>query len=78
LCRAAAQLSALHQRARPVLGIAPERVLDEQLAAAREILACPPSDSPHDSALSDELERIRWFALPSEALAPSLVGPADL
>ena len=49
---------------------ASERVLAPQLEAARRIIAAveadPPADAVADEALSEELERIRWFALPSE------------
>src|SRR5262249_29219922 len=47
---------------------ASERVLVRQLAAARRIIAGVEADPPGlcDEALSEELERIRWFALPGE------------
>ena len=49
---------------------APERVLARQLSAARRIIADPPADAfIDDQPLSDELERIRWFALPGEGRA---------
>ena len=54
------------------LPTAPERVLADQLDAAQRIIAAveadPPTDPPPDQALSEELERIRWFALPGEGL----------
>jgi selenocysteine lyase/cysteine desulfurase len=56
----------------PTLATAPESVLGEQLAAAREIIrtveARPPAALP-DPVLSSDFERIRWFALPGEASA---------
>jgi selenocysteine lyase/cysteine desulfurase len=52
------------------LPTAPEDVLDDQLVAASRAIAAvedhPPSDCCGDQPLSDELERIRWFALPGD------------
>src|ERR1700759_3264256 len=52
---------------------APESVLPGQLQAARRIIAAvqarPPAGPLDDPELTDEFERIRWFTLPSEALA---------
>jgi selenocysteine lyase/cysteine desulfurase len=52
------------------LPTAPERALGDQLEAAKRIIAAvdahPPSDPFPDQALSEELERIRWFALPGD------------
>lgn len=51
----------------------PESVLARQLAEARRIIreveAAPPTASLGDSTVTPEFERIRWFPLPSEALA---------
>ena len=51
---------------------APESVLAGQLEAARRIIgavqARPPTGPLDDPALSEEFERIRWFALPGEGL----------
>jgi len=52
---------------------APESVLPGQLQAARRIIAAvqgrPPAGPLDQPELSDDFERIRWFPLPSEALA---------
>ena len=52
---------------------APESVLAGQLAAARRILAAAAAGAPPDAfgdpPCTPELERIRWFPLPVEALA---------
>jgi hypothetical protein len=52
---------------------APESVLPGQLAAARAVVARAAADAPAgplaDPPVSDEFERVRWFALPGEALA---------
>jgi hypothetical protein len=60
------------------LGTAPDRVLRGQLAAARPTVADVHAHSARgpveDPALSDELERIRWFALPGEGLAVVQAG----
>jgi selenocysteine lyase/cysteine desulfurase len=57
--------------ARPPLPRAPESVLAEQLASAREILrtagAEPPAAPAPVPMLSPAFERIRWFPLPTEA-----------
>ena len=51
---------------------APERVLAGQLEAARRIIgavqARPPTGPLDDPVVSEEFERIRWFALPGEGL----------
>jgi len=51
---------------------APESALAGQLDAARRIIRAAEADPPAvlaDEPLSPELERIRWFPLPGEALA---------
>ena len=50
---------------------ASERVLVRQLEAAKRIIAAVETDPPafSDEALSEELERIRWFVLPGEGRA---------
>jgi hypothetical protein len=54
------------------LATAPETVPSAQLEAARRIVAAVEADPPAgaflDEALSEELERIRWFPLPGEGL----------
>jgi hypothetical protein len=74
----ALSLTALPTRTPARLGTAPDRVLRRQLAAARRIIddvhagsAGRPVDRP---VLSDELERIRWFALPGEGLPQPHAG----
>jgi selenocysteine lyase/cysteine desulfurase len=50
---------------------ASDAVLAGQLDAARAIITAiegRPPESPDDPAISDDLERIRWFPLPGEAL----------
>jgi hypothetical protein len=50
---------------------ASDAVLAGQLDAARAIIPAiegRPPESPDDPAISDDLERIRWFPLPGEAL----------
>jgi selenocysteine lyase/cysteine desulfurase len=69
---APAGLAAMLQTPPPPFTRAPESVLRGQLDAARRILAAAGAQAPLD-ALDDppctpELERIRWFPLPVEAL----------
>jgi selenocysteine lyase/cysteine desulfurase/CRP-like cAMP-binding protein len=51
----------------------PESALGRYLEEARRIVgeveAAPPSGAAHDPTLTPEFERVRWFPLPSEALA---------
>jgi selenocysteine lyase/cysteine desulfurase len=57
----------------PAISRAPESVLAAQLRAAEEIIdavgAHPPAGPVDDPQLSPQFERIRWFALPTEAIA---------
>jgi hypothetical protein len=57
----------------------PERELARQLEHARRILlagAAAPCPADRGPALSPEFERIRWFPLPGEALAPPMSADA--
>ena len=71
---AAATLAAALDGAPPRFATAPESALAGQLEAARRIIdelpAGPPARSIDDPALSEDFERIRWFPLPGEGLAP--------
>jgi hypothetical protein len=58
----------------------PESALARYLEEARQIIraveAAPPPGPGHDPTLTPEFDRIRWFPLPSEALA-ELLGTAS-
>jgi hypothetical protein len=66
-------------RSRPApFARAPESALARQLAAAREILRhAPPAGAAEPTPLSPELERIRWFPLPGEAIRMPAGGGRD-
>jgi selenocysteine lyase/cysteine desulfurase len=70
---APAGLAAMLDAPPPPFARAPESVLPGQLDAARHILAAAgahaPPDALDDPPCAPELERIRWFPLPVEALA---------
>jgi selenocysteine lyase/cysteine desulfurase len=72
------RLTAIPPRRPARLGTAPDRVLRGQLVAARRTIAYVHAHSAlrpvDDPALSDEFERIRWFALPGEGLAGVQAG----
>ena len=72
---AAATLAAALDGAPPRFATAPESVLAGQLEAARRIIDALPAAAAGAvrstiRRVSEEFERIRWFPLPGEGLAP--------